>query len=220
MNIKYLTFILIFLTLHSYCQKKFEKGYFIDIGNHRTDCLIRNDDWKVSPEGFGYKLSQDGETLIAIADSVKEFSIPGSWKFIRVNVKIDRSSMDETNLSAESKPAWSQESLFLKVLIEGKASLYAFADRSNFKLFYSVGDSIQQLIFKEYITADRSIAKNNGFRQQLWLEVNCAHAGMASVENIYYEQNALEKHFKKYNECMGIPFVEYRRPKSKNYIEL
>ena len=123
MNVKYLTFILLFITLHSYSQKKFEKGYFIDTSDRRTDCLIRNDDWKVNPKGFEYKLSPDGEIRIANVDSVKEFSIPISWKFISANVKMDRSSMDESDLSKESKPAWSRENLFLKVLIEGSECL-------------------------------------------------------------------------------------------------
>ena len=37
------------LSLNSYSQINFDKGYFINDSNQKVDCLIKNIDWKNNP---------------------------------------------------------------------------------------------------------------------------------------------------------------------------
>jgi len=199
-------FLLIFslLSINSFAQKNFEPGYFIDNHNQRIECLIKNLQWSNSPKEFDFKLNEKNATQTATIDSVKEFGITGSSKYVRFDTRIDRSSMDMDKLSKTRNPSWSEERLFLKVLVEGKATLYYYSENLFVRFFFNVGDSaLKQLIFKEYFAGNNQIASNTEFRQQLWMEVRCGDADISQVENISYSKNELTRYFQKYNSCMG-----------------
>lgn len=212
-------FLILFLcTTISYGQRKFEKGYLIDNENHKTECFIRNYEWNRNPVECEYKLTENGEVKKADIASVKEFFILGSSKFIRADVKIDRSPAE---LSISKNPVWNQELLFLKVLIQGKASLYHYVDRNTSRFFYSVNDSpIQQLIYKEYIDERHQVVANYSFRQQLLNEVFCGGNAVNSINDIHYSLGELEKIFKDYNECVGDSFIVYDQKINKGKINL
>jgi hypothetical protein len=119
-----LLLILFLITAGSYGQVKFEKGYFINNENQRIDCYIKNYDRERTPAEIEYRLSEKGVSAKHTIDSIKEFGITGGSIFIRAAIKIDRSSNEITSLSKQRNPLWSDEQLFLKVLTEGKATLY------------------------------------------------------------------------------------------------
>lgn len=198
------TLILLLIATCSFGQIKFERGYFIDNYNHKTECLIKNEDWKDNPDEFEFRLENSDIPEKKDIVSVKEFGIPGFLKFIRANVKIDRSSNDIDKLTDEKNPVWFQEQLFLKVLVEGKASLYSYEEGTLKRFFYSVSDtSVNQLIFKRYLVDNLNVANNNKFRQQLLSEVRCANTNLSSVEKIRYNQKDLEKYFLDCGKCSG-----------------
>jgi hypothetical protein len=200
MKIKFLFLALVLAATYSYGQIKFEKGYLIDNENHRIECLIKNNDWRNTPSEFDYKQSENDTVKKGNLFNTKEFGVLGVSKFIRVDAKIDRSSQDLLALSTHRNPEWSEEQLFLKVLIEGKASLYLLSERNNDKFFYQVLNSpIQQLIYKEYFAKGRSVGYNNDFRQQLWNDVRNAESTMKSIGKVNYAQSELERYFKQYN---------------------
>jgi hypothetical protein len=59
-----------------YSQINFEKGYFIDKNDVRTDCYIRNNDLYKSPNSFAYKIDiEDLDVKIADISNVQEFVI-------------------------------------------------------------------------------------------------------------------------------------------------
>ena len=211
------------LTIHCFAQIKFEKGYIIDNTNRKLECLIKNSDWRNNPKEFDYKLSDIDNIKKGNLTTIKEFSVPGVMKYIRVDTKIDRSPMDASVLSDSINPDWSNERLFLKVLVEGKATLYFYQENLFRRFFYSVDNSpIQQLIFKDYLTndIDHHYKTNLKFQQQLWNDVKCKNTSMQTVERINYDRGELEKYFKKYNDCEGVSFVEYDTNKGKQSFNL
>jgi hypothetical protein len=204
MKSKFLFLPLALLAFTCFAQNNFEPGYYIGNNNQRVECLIKNLQWSNSPKEFDFKLNEKNATQTATIDSVKEFGITGSSKYMRFDTRIDRSSMDMDKLSKTRNPSWSEERLFLKVLVEGKATLYYYSENLFVRFFYKVGDStLKQLIFKEYFAGNNQIASNPEFRQQLWMEVRCGDAGISQVENIRYSKNDLTRYFQKYNSCMG-----------------
>lgn len=213
--------ILLFIATCSVGQIRYEKGYYIDNDNQKTECLIKNVDWNNNPNEFIFKqndfsIPEKGNIL-----SIKEFGIYGFSKFIRADIKIDRSSNDIARLTYEKNPIWSQEQLFLKVAIEGKASLYYYKDGNLIRFFYSVADtSINQLIFKKYLVNNLSLSYNNKFRQQLWVDVRCANTSMNSLENINYTQKDLEKYFTNYNSSLRDTIIERDNKPIRNIYNL
>ncbi|MFZ4546530.1 MAG: hypothetical protein ACOYN4_03805 [Bacteroidales bacterium] len=200
----FLTSILLLGAFFSFGQITFEKGYFIDNNNQRIECLIKNLQWSNSPKEFDFKVNEKNATQTATIDSLKEFGIEGSSKYMRFDTRIDRSSMDMDKLSKTRNPSWSEERLFLKVLVEGKATLYYYSENLFVRFFYKVGDStLKQLIFKEYYAGNNEIASNPEFRQQLWMEVRCGDISIDQLRKISYSKNELTRYFTKYNTCMG-----------------
>jgi hypothetical protein len=217
-----LIIIILTITVSAIGQVKFEKGYFINNENQRIECLIKNYDQKNNPTGIEYKTDENAESQKLTINSVKEFGIINDSKFMRAETNIDRSSNDLSKPSDKSNSEWSYEKVFLKVLVEGKASLFSFDDKTTSRFFYSVNDSsIKQLIFKNYLSPDdKYLLTNNGFRQQIWTEIRCEDASESSVENIQYSESALKKYFIRYNECNGSTNKEIKMKEHKNAFHL
>ena len=199
---KKLIYIAIFIaTLNSYAQITFEKGYFIDNNNKKTECYIKNLDWKYNPTSFKYKIDLDSKTQTNTIKFVSEFSIKNKSKYIRKTIKIDRSTNNIRKMLSNRAPIFNTETLFLKVLIEGQASLFSFSDNKLRRFFYSTSQKkISQLIYKKY-KKNKSIVINQGYKQQLWKDLKCAKKTIKHVERLNYNTNNLSNYFIDYNEC-------------------
>lgn len=196
----------------AHAQITFEKGYFIDNENQRVECLIRNLDWRNNPSAFDYKTT-NGSTLIRAAISdVKEFGIGSNEKWIRANIKIDTSSM--LKLTYNRQPSWKESTLFLKVLIEGEASLYHYAEEGLDRFFFSKARGpIEQLVYKRFLVSSIEAAYNKYYIMQLQANVSCE--GKTVDTNLPYNEEALYKHFVAYNGCIGtgLPTSNYKQVK-------
>lgn len=210
MKTKLLTFILVLLTIYSYGQIRFEKGYVINNDNKRIECLIKNSDWKDNPSEIYFKTINSEIVEVGNVSSIKEFGIYGYSKYVMANVQIDRSSDNIEMLTTSKEPNWSQEQLFLKVILEGKASLYSYEEDNLKRFFYSSNNGvIMQLIYKQYLVDNIYITYNNKFRQQLWNDVKCSNTSANSIERINYSFKDLTKYFSLYSQCFGDSVVKY-----------
>ena len=125
--------VLMFLSMQCYSQIIFENGYFIDESNQRIECLVRNMDWRNNPAGFQYKLTDSDDIIEVSIETVREFGINNVSKWVRATVNIDQSS-DGHDLSRERNPVFEEKRVFLKVLIEGRASLFLSGKYDSFLL--------------------------------------------------------------------------------------
>lgn len=214
---KRILFLLItILTLNCYAQTSFEKGYYIDNTNQKINCLIKNIDWKNNPTEFEYKLTENSESKKTTIKTIKEFGIDNISKYIRSTVNIDRSSENINNLSNDKNPIFKEEELFLKVLVEGKATLYQYVDSNLKRYFYNKENSIiEQLIFKSYITTENKVGKNNRFRQQLFVDLTCPNFKTSNIENVEYKKNSLVRFFTEYSKCHNNELINFE-PKQKS----
>ena len=210
MKAYFLFFSCLIFEISCFAQISFEKGYFIDKNNHKTECFIKNNNWDNNPIEFEYKITENGIiSRLTVAD-IKEFEILGISKYVSSKVQVDRTNEDVEQLSKNKNPQWSTEQLFLKVLVTGKASLYFYQDGNIRRFFYSNNDSsIIQLVYKPYLVDYTNINYNLGFRQQLVLDVNCSSSNTNAINYLDYKQDQLEKYFKKFNKCKGDTSIVY-----------
>lgn len=203
-SILFTSMLVLVFSKPAYNQVTFRKGYFIDKQGIKTECLIKDvDKYSVSNQ-IEYKMDESGKAFELRTETINEIGIDGISKFIKAKVLIDRSSADMNNLSKSKEPFWSEEELFLKVLLEGKASLYFYTDAGNQLFFFSVDSSdIRQLVYKRYLIDERNAGTNNTFRTQLWQYVRCENTESQYVEQLQYNRRELEKYFNKYNESNG-----------------
>ncbi len=227
----YLVLLAMVTAFFSMGQSTFDKGYFIDNRGNKVDCLIKNQGWKNNPASFVYRLPEDIVELTATIDEVKEFGIGEEFKFVRETVKIDRSDNQIKNLDFNKDPVWSEEQVFLKVLIEGSASLFVFRDGNIIRFFYQVNDApIQQLIYKKYlasssdnnsmVSANDGVRENNYFRQQLWLDVKCQSFEISDLKSLQYKQKSLAKYFRLYYSCINEKYIDFETKTQKGQAHL
>lgn len=143
-------------------------------------------------------------------ESVKEFGINNVSKYIRASVQIDRSSNKFNLLSYDKSPLFKKEQLYLKVLIQGYASLFLYEDNSLRRYFYqTVNNDVDQLIFKKYKTPENKIGTNNKFRNQLYDNLKCVDISMEELKFMNYNKKELLNLFEKYNNCHNSEFVNF-----------
>ncbi len=220
---KNLYFLLIFLYgANCYSQIIFEKGYFINNANQTVQCEIKNIGWRTTPTEFEYRLSENGKTQKVFLTDIKEFGIDGVSKYIRENVNIDVSVNNVNSLVNNKKPVFEAKTLFLEVLLEGKANLYQYSSSSNTtKYFYNKDNTgIKQLVFKFYKSSYNTIGTNNHFRQQLWKDLKCNTIEINDIENLQYRKKSLINFFVDYNKCNNSKLTTYESKNKKNTFNL
>ena len=209
------------VSLSSYSQITFEKGYFIDNANQKTDCLIKNNDTKRNPTEFEYRLTEGSESKKASFKTVKEFGIYNVAKYVTSTVNIDRSSNNLQNMTVDKEPVFAQEQLFLNVLVEGKSNLYEYVDANIKRYFYSKENgAIEQLIYKKYLTANNDLGTNNKFRQQLYSDLKCKNITISTIENIEYDRKDLIRLFLDYSSCSNNDVVNFAPNKKRDSFNL
>lgn len=216
-------FLLIILTqisLNCYSQINFDKGYFLDNENNKTNCLIRNVDWLNSPTQIQYKLSENGTVQTSTINSISEFGV-SDLVYKRFSVEIDRSGQQIENLSHNRNPEFKNEILFLKQIVKGDANLFNYVD-GNFTTYFfnSNNNDITQLVYKRYFKAQNLIAKNNRFRQQLITHLKCTSITYKDLKNLIYSNNPLTELFINYNTCKGVNYENEDKIKNKSIINV
>ena len=209
------------LSFNCYSQISFEKGYYTDNTNQKTNCLIKNIDWKNNPTEIEYKLSENSKSKKISIKSIKEFGIDNISKYVRSTVNIDRSSESTNSLSNDKNPIFKEEELFLKVLVQGRATLYEYVDGNLRRYFYnSDGSNIEQLIFKSYKVNEYEIAKNNRFKQQLWNDLKCSKFKISKIESLGYKKKELVNFFVKYINCNNQEYINFEEKQKRDLFNL
>ncbi len=216
-----LLFLITILSFNCYSQISFEKGYYINDSDQKVECLIKNVDWKNNPTKFEYKLTEDSEKKIATTKTIKEFGVLNASKYRRCLVNIDRSRNTVGEMSNHRKPVFKEEVLFLKVLIEGKASLYSFEDGNLNRYFYNKDNAeVEQLVFKYYLTPNDQVRENKRYKQQLFNDLKCSNVTIDKVENVDYNKGDLINFFVEYNKCSNEEFINFEKKQKKNLFNL
>ena len=196
----FLLLFLISLPFVLFGQISFEKGYYIDNEGNRVECSIKNVEWASNPIEFFYKLENGGEVQKATVKDVREFQVYGYPKYSSATVQIDRSTNNFDSFDWNREPVWRKETLFLKILTEGQATLYVYKENNFIRFFYSLKErEPQQLVYKIYNFDNSHRKENNMFRQQLWMNLPLDESHKTLVERVKYEWNSLVEYFSLFN---------------------
>jgi len=217
----FITITILIFTINTYSQIIYEKGYYITNTDEKIDCLIKNIDWKNNPIDIDYKISENSERKKITIDKIKEFGIYDISKYVRANVAIDRSSSTISKMSNNNAPIFTNEQLFLKVLVEGESNLYGYIDGNLNRYFMEKEDvGIEQLIYKKYLTKNRKISENNGYKAQLWKYLKCSTFSIKSLNKVNYTKKDLVSFFIDYNTCNDHTYETYEKKQKRDFFNL
>ncbi len=193
--------LLLMIASAGFGQISFKSGYLITTNNQKINGLFRDQNWLNSPKVIEYAYSQGETTHKVSTDTIRELVIGDNTKYIRAKVKIDRSSSDLTALDVSRNPVFSEECLFLKVVTEGKATLYQYNEPNFERFFFKVDSSgINQLVYKLYWVRQSEMATNNQYKQQLLTAMHSDDLNQNDLKYLTYDLAKLTKYFKKYNQ--------------------
>ncbi|HET7179771.1 MAG TPA: hypothetical protein VFI14_08605 [Chryseosolibacter sp.] len=89
----------------------------------------------VNPNKFEYRLTPESDIKTGTLETVKRFGISNSsYQYERFMVDVDWSGSKGNALSTHYAPEYSTEKLFLRIVLEGEASLYAFIGDNGLEL--------------------------------------------------------------------------------------
>ncbi|NRB59841.1 MAG: PorT family protein [Winogradskyella sp.] len=169
-----------------------------------------------NPSDFKYKKIENSETYVHSLNEILEFGVYNEFKFIRAKVKVDKSNFNTSKLSTNKEPEYIDTTVFLKVLIEGKAKLFSFTDSNSTKFFYSIDDiEIKPLIYKKYINKENKILENKRFRLELKNNLTHKEFVTQNFQDLEYRKKELIELFSKYNELFN---SDYKIFTTKNEI--
>ena len=202
-------------------QITFEPGYIIDNSGTKTECQIRFVEWRNNPERFEYKIGDKGQVIEGSIANVREFVVRNMAKYERHSLQIERSTSDIEELERSARPEFEVDTLYLQVLVEGRATLYAYRE-SELERFFFIVDSaeLEQLVYKVYTLDGVHIRENQMFKQQLKNTFKCDGFNVAKVEDIEYKKKDLIKTFEQFNECSGVDQSAFGGMKKSDHINL
>jgi len=206
----------------TYAQN-FEEGYIVTIKNDTLRGFIRekeyggtsfvirfkkriadHDPFLFKPSQItSYYLKQFGETYIS--------------RVVDLDVKPSRFGELENN----GAPKFVRDTVFLKMLVKGKAGLYVYEDKTS-KVHYFLQterDEIKELIRVKFINiVTGALSENDIYREQLKQYLSACNQ---KYSNISYNESELEKVIVGYNDCVGSKSVFVQqdyRPKAIPYV--
>ena len=216
------TIVLLLLSAAGFAQIKFESGYIVRENGDKTNLLIKNVDWKNNPSEISIKTTPDSSPVVLGIDEVQEFGINNNVKYVKATVPVGTtgSSLQEPERTGDFNAR--DETVLLKVLIEGDANLYLLQKDSE-KLYFmrANGGEIEPLIYKEFVPLKSvKIHENNHFRQQLLNNLKCENINARDVENLRYNKKDLRNIFEAYNKCKDKDFSTFDSNENKELFHL
>lgn len=222
LKIAFVTLILLCCNTLFSQNSRYEKGYFIDSNNNKTACLIKNLEWDFNPTEFEYKTDENSKPILVKWNDFKEFSVGEEYTFKKATVKIDKSSDAIADATTNKATNFVEELLLLRVMIQGKATLYSYKTDNYSRFFYSVEDNlINPLTYKVYY--DKQVGNyrtNVTYKQELLNNLKCETITQNDVERLEYSDSGLTNFFVKYNVCSGDLDKTSVGPKNHNTFEL
>lgn len=200
----------------SNAQINFEPAYYITNSNSKIEGFIQNIDWLDNPTEIKFKSSEQSESTTFTVDDIKEFGIVDGVVYKRYDVSIDKSSDSNDRLSEERAPVFENETLLLKKIIEGEASLYYYSGFGVKRFFYTLDDTpIKPLVYKRFRNSATEIGVNELYKQELKTYLTCSTISDSNYKNLKYKISPLLNFFKLYNECKGSASTVFNQESQK-----
>lgn len=219
MNLKF-TFLLLFAVVSLNAQHLFKPGYYIDLSGTKHNVEIKDFDWMRPPADLQIR-SSDGSITSLPTTQVLEFNV-GNSKYRNLETDYFDYRINLKDVGEGSDLKFEKKTLLLRVLSEGRATLYGYNDSTE-KFFFSTGTKQPvPLRYKKYFSDRRGHANpdtetantvftNRDYQNQLRNAVYCPSINYTTIN---YTRTDLQKLFDRYNNnCEKVKRAPQNRKK-------
>ena len=195
----------LFIAIGGFAQVRFEPGFYLDNQGMRTEGWIKNTGWKTNPIRIQFRTTEDGPVKKIPLDSLRGFALTDGPRYERHRVRVDRSTDLERALDYDRQPKFSEETVLLRTLAGGAATLYEYHDDEVTRFFFRLAETAppEALVYKKYLRNDGTLGENKQFRQQLRNALVDCPAVADDTEDLRYQRGPLLRLFGAYNRCVS-----------------
>ena len=179
--------------------------------------------WVETPQSFRFMNKAGVEKKYGVNDlrSVEVTRKDGKKEHYECrSVMVNRSPTKLTELETGPVPRMVSDTVFMQTLLLSEVNFYLFKE-SEAKHFFVEKDSLQELVFKQYLKDpnDFDLMKNNRFRQQLLaLTIDCPYL-RDQILKISYEEKQIRDVLLEYNKCKKTEITyQYKPEKLKLHV--
>ncbi len=208
---RYLCFIFLFLFVFAYsatAQRNFTSGYIITLPGDTLRGFINEKGWEINPKNVQFITSLNADPIIYEVQQLQGFFVENTGDFYkRAIVTIDYTPhkiddiLDVKRLAALESQYIKLDTVFVRELVRGKASLYFLKDRMGKTHFFASKqphESLFELINRAYRIGNQ-IGYSAAYRTQLQGLLSEDTKAVGSVETSSYTGFDLSKIFVNYN---------------------
>ncbi len=203
---------LILITLLFCCQQAFAQnlnaGHYIDKNGKKVAALIDFRDWEINPTEVRYRKRGGATTEILKPGDIQSFGIKGIDLYFSKTVAVNVAPIEVNEMTESPDPIFEKRTVFLKLVIDGKAKLYVLNDEKRKRHFFIEKEGLPatELIYTRFFTSEddeRKMARKEEYRNQLKKYLSDCPAVQKQIDEGGYTDYDFEKLFTAYNECMG-----------------
>lgn len=200
-SITILIIFFFFISIVCISQSNFIAGYVIGYDNQRVDCKIESFNTQFSPTSIKYIPINSDSILEGNVNTIKEFGIDGVSKFITATLKLDMTSRFINSMPKSFYDNMKETTVFLKIIVEGKATLYEYSNENNFVFAYTLdGNEPKQLVYKRYLDESKNvIVERRIYQQEINNYLKLQNQSVDDINRIQYDLDQLITQFEKFN---------------------
>jgi hypothetical protein len=212
--------LLTILHLAGYAQIDYQQGYYIRNDGTKISCLIKDYGWISNPTYIVCKSSPDAAPVTIGMAGILEFGV-GNSKYQRFDVDVETSADAIDELSSSPQPKYRHDTAMLKLLVEGRASLYLYQKKRLTRYFFRLnGAAPTPLISKQYLGPDGYAHANQEYIKLLADSLSCSAPDFPDPTTVPFELKSLTRFFVAYNKCVRSAFTDYWTKTGKSVFHL
>lgn len=221
--IKSLAFVFIFLIFSEQisAQSNFLDGYIINAQKDTIRGKIDYKNWERNPSQISFKSEKENNPSTYKSYDITGFYVNNEFYQTEI-VKLEVSSQDLPTMTTSKQSIFSSDTLFLRLLIKGQASLYLYKDEKFRQHFFIKKNEmpIEELVFRKYKDGENIVVTQRKYLNQLSFYFSDCSSKIKISEKLAYEQEALKSLFNEYNQCKGNSVDSYKAEKEKTSVEI
>lgn len=201
-------FVLLFWSSFCIAQDNYLPGYYIDTNGETIRGFINDKEWEVNPDKIRFKKDDTGKPLIITPETVKGFGIENGDRYVARTVDVNIAPIKLNELGKTKEPIFERGTFFLRVLVDGNASLFFLHDKIGKKHFFieKADLPVEELIFTRYlkwVKGKGNVMPFYQYKGQLTNSFSDCEAISGSITQVKYESKDFVEIFENYNKCNG-----------------
>lgn len=209
-------------------QENYVPGYFLSLNQDTVKGWIDFQDWEINPYRVYFKPSMEEEGTYFHPWEISGF---GVWTdkeehYRGVVMEIDQTPVKKSALLRSSDQILELKSIFLRIHVLGKVSLFSLLDEKFKKHLFiqAEGGEIEELQFNKYFVPQaktKILVRNHRFRNQLRQRMmDCTQLHRGYFKNLSYSLESIKRVVLLYNECAAPNDISYVSDKDKVRFQL